>query len=262
MNHFEITTCLCFTASTIQISAAILESNLPVSKLVEHAACTLVLPGLRRLRVSRLDVRASFQDVANLLARSYTSKNRLYTTACKAQDQHFIRLRNLWPQIVANAASQLVHDQSGRLVAVAICCDFTTELTLPEALQESFLAIMEINHSMERPLREVTSARGLRMLSCCMLGTALENEHSYNTALVQLMLANTLLDAKRLGYAGVVSIISHVVPNMVLQQWFDFNVFDEAPVVDFEYRGHRPFASIQPGTLITSVFKLLESPST
>ncbi|XP_077557854.1 uncharacterized protein LOC144173232 [Haemaphysalis longicornis] len=245
-----------------EISAANLESSLPVSKLVERAACTLVLPGLRRMRVSRLDGKASFPDVANLLARSYTTNDQLYMTACKAQDQHSTRLRHLWPLIVANAASQLVHDQSGRLVAVDICCNFSTELTLPKALQESFLAIMEINRSMERPLHEATQARGHRMLFSCMMGTTFKNEQSDNAALVQLMMANMLLDAKKLGYAGVVSIISHTVPKTVSQQWFDFNVFDEAQVADFNYRGRRPFASIQPGTLITSVFKLLESPST
>lgn len=243
-----------------EVSKANLESSMPVSKLIERAACTLVLPGLRRLRLSRMDAKASFQDVASLLARSYTTKNRLYTTVCKAEDQHVILLRHLWPQLVANGASQLVYD-SGRLIAVTTCCDFSTELTLPKKLSESFLAIMELIHSMERPLREVTSARRHRMLSWLMLGTAMENEHSDNTALTQLILANMLIDAKRLGYAGVVSINSHLVPNMVSQQWFDFNVFDEAQVADFEYRGRRPFASIQPGTLITSVFKLLESPS-
>lgn len=244
-----------------EVSVDALEGPSPVSKLVESAACSLVLPGPRRMRVSLLDADTGFDEVSTMLASSFTTKNRLDTTVGNTEDQHLGNLRHLWPQIVADAASQLVHDESGRLAAVAICCDFGSEFTLPENISEAFLAILEVNEWMERPLRAATSGRGRRMLLWFMVGSSPENKRDDNIALVQLLLAHTLYDAKRLGYAGVCSINSHVVTNMVTQQWFAFDVFDEAHVADFEHRGRRPFASIRQGTLITSVYKFLERPS-
>lgn len=244
-----------------EVSVAALEGPQPVSELVECAACSLVLPGPRRTRVSLVDANTAFDEVAVMLASSFTSKNRLDTTVGNTEDQHLGNLRHLWPQIVADSASRLVHDESGRLLAVAICSDFGTEPTLPESISEQFLVICEINESMERPLRAATSARGLRMLLWFMVGSAPENKRDDNIGLVQLLLANTLYDAKRLGYAGVCSINSHVVTNMVTQRWFGFDVFDETHVADFDFRGCRPFASIRQGTLITSVYKFLKQPS-
>lgn len=243
-----------------EVSVDALKGPQPLSKLVESAACSLVLPGPRRVRVSLLDAHTAFDEVASMLASCFTSKNRLDTTVGNTEDQHLGNLRHLWPQIVADAASRLVHDEAGRLVAVAICCDFGSEFTLPKGISEPFLAIIEINERMEGPLRAVTSARGRRMLLWFMVGSAPQNKRDDNIALVQLLLACTLQDAKRLGYAGVCSINSHVVTNMVTQQWFDFDVFDETHVADFEHRGRRPFASVRQGTLITSVYKFLEGP--
>lgn len=243
-----------------EVSVGALEGPSPVSKLVESAACSLVLPGPRRMRVSLLDADTPFDEVADMLASSFTSKNRLDTTVGNTEDQHLGNLRHLWPKIVADAASRLVHDESGRLAAVAICCDFGSEFTLPENISEPFLDILEVNEWMERPLRAATSGRGRRMLLWFMVGSSPENKRDDNIPLVQLLLAHALHDAKRLGYAGVCSINSHVVTNMVTQQWFAFDIFDEAHVADFEHRGRHPFASIRQGTLITSVYKFLDRP--
>ncbi|XP_077558027.1 uncharacterized protein LOC144173507 [Haemaphysalis longicornis] len=98
------------------------------------------------------------------------------------------------------------------------------------------------------------------MLLCFMVGCSLENKSDDNIGLVQLLYANVLRNAKRLGYGGASSTNSHVVTNIVTQRWFDFFTFDEALVADFEYQGRRPFATVKPGTLITCMCKFVEGP--
>lgn len=80
-------------------------------------------------------------------------------------------------------------------------------------MADSFLAIAEINESMERPLRAAVAALGRRLLLWFMVGTSTDR-HADNIALVLLLMANTLHDAKSLGYHGVCSINSHLVTNV------------------------------------------------
>lgn len=244
-----------------QVSASELSSTASLRLLVERAACTMTLPGMpgtRRLRVSLLDADTSLDEVVNLLARSFTSKNRLDLAVHNTEEQHWRGLRHLWPQLIADGATRLVHDaETGKLLAVAVCCDFSAPQTAPDGMADSFLAIAEINESMERPLRAAVAALGRRLLLWFMVGTSTDR-HADNIALVLLLMANTLHDAKSLGYHGVCSINSHLVTNVVTQQWFQFNVFDEAPAADFQYCGRRPFAHIHAGTNITSVCRFLD----
>ncbi|KAH6935344.1 hypothetical protein HPB50_005226 [Hyalomma asiaticum] len=241
-----------------QVSASELGDTVPLRLLVERAVCTMTLPGARRLRVSLLDANTAFDEVINLLARCFTSKNRLDLTVHNTEDQHWRSLRHLWPQLIADGATRLVRDaETGKLLAVAVCCDFSAPQTAPDGMAESFLAIAEINESMEQPLRAAVTALGRRLLLWFMVGTGTD-QHADNIALVLLLLANTLRDAKALNYHGVCSINSHLVTNVITQQWFQFDVFDEAPVADFEYCGRRPFANIRTGTQITSVCRFLD----
>lgn len=241
-----------------EVSAAEIGEDVPLRHLVERAAFTMVLPGARRLRVSLLDANTPFDEVTDLLARSFTSRNRLDLTVHNTEEQHRRSLRHLWPQLIADAATRLVRDaETGKLLAVALCCDFSAPQTAPANMAESFLAIAEVNESMERPLRAAVNALGRRLLLWFMVGTATDH-HADNIALVMLLLANTLRDAKALQYHGVCSINSHLVTNVITQRWFQFDVFDEAPVADFEYCGRRPFANIRAGTLITSVCRFLD----
>ncbi|XP_037569009.1 uncharacterized protein LOC119449810 [Dermacentor silvarum] len=241
-----------------EVSAAELGEEVPLRLLVERAACTMVLPGTRRLRVSLLDANTAFDEVTDLLARSFTSKNRLDLTVHNTEEQHRRSLRHLWPQLIADAATRLVRDaQTGKLLAVAVCCDFGTPQTAPANMAESFLAIAEINESMERPLRAAVNALGRRLLLWFMVGSGTDH-HADNIALVLLLMANTLRDAKALRYHGVCSINSHLVTNVITQRWFQFDVFDEAPVAGFEYCGRQPFANIRAGTVITSVCRFLD----
>ncbi|KAH7970018.1 hypothetical protein HPB52_023907 [Rhipicephalus sanguineus] len=244
-----------------QVSASELSDTVPLRILVERAACTMMLPGMpgaRRLRVSLLDADTSFDEVTNLLARSFTSKNRLDQAVHNTEEQHWRSLRHLWPQLIADGATRLVRDaETGKLLAVAACCDFSAPQTAPDGMAESFLAIAEINESMERPLRAAVTALGRRLLLWFMVGTGTDL-HADNIALVLLLMANTLRDAKSLGYHGVCSINSHLITNVITQQWFQFDVFDEGPVADFEYCGRRPFANIRAGTHITSVCRFFD----
>ncbi|XP_054929581.1 mycosubtilin synthase subunit C-like isoform X1 [Dermacentor andersoni] len=241
-----------------EVSAAELGEEVPLRHLVERAACTMVLPGARRLRVSLLDANTAFDEVADLLARSFTSKNRLDLTVHNTEEQHRRSLRHLWPQLIADAATRLVREaDTGKLLAVAVCCDFSTPQTAPANMAESFLAIAELNESMEQPLRAAVNALDRRLLLWFMVGTGTDH-HADNVALVLLLMANTLRDAKALRYHGVCSINSHLVTNVITQCWFQFDVFDEAPVAGFEYCGRQPFANIRTGTLITSVCKFLD----
>ncbi|KAL1428827.1 hypothetical protein MTO96_002546 [Rhipicephalus appendiculatus] len=202
-----------------QVSASELSDTASLRLLVERAACTMMLPGMpgaRRLRVSLLDADTSFDEVANLLARCFTSKNRLDLAVHNTEEQHWRSLRHLWPQLIADGATRLVRDaETGKLLA------------------------------------------GRRLLLWFMVGTGTDL-HADNIALVLLLMANTLRDAKTLGYHGVCSINSHLITNVITQQWFQFDVFDEALVADFEYCGRRPFTNIRAGTHITSVCRFFE----
>ncbi|XP_077518640.1 uncharacterized protein LOC144128798 [Amblyomma americanum] len=240
-----------------EVSVSELCGVAPLRLLVERASCSMVLPGPRRLRVSLVDADTPFDEVAGLLAHCFTSKNRLDLTVHNTEDQHVRSLRHLWPQLLREGASRLVRDEEGRLLAVAICCDFGVELTAPDNMAESFLAIAEINESMERPLRALVNARGQRFLLLFMVGTGTDDRCD-NIGLVVLMIANLLRDAKALRYDGAASVNSHVVTNVITQRWFHFDVFEEAQVADFEYHGRRPFATVRPGTLITSVCRFLD----
>ncbi|XP_077558028.1 uncharacterized protein LOC144173508 [Haemaphysalis longicornis] len=244
-----------------EVSVAALEGPQPLSKLVEDAACSLVLAGLRKMRVSTLDANTPFDEVATLEGICFSTKHPLCTIMRITKDEIVDYLRHLWPQFVADAATPLVRDESGRLVAAAISGDFSAEFPRPENISAALGTVLEINNRMERRLRSLTCDHDRRMLLCYMIGCSLDNNRDDNIALVQLLYANVLHNAHRLGYGGVCTTHSQVVTNIVTQRWFDFTIFDDALAADFEYQGRRPFASVQPGTLITSVCKFLERPT-
>ncbi|XP_029840265.3 uncharacterized protein LOC8037947 [Ixodes scapularis] len=241
-----------------QVSADDLLSK-PLSQVVERAACSLVLQGPRQMRCPLVDATTSFESVASVLAKCFVAKNRLDLAVGNTEDQHMRALKHIWPLIVEQGTSRVILDESGHVAAVALGLDLCSEMTASDDLAEGYRAIMEMHQQLEGTLREAMRTGGHRMLLCFMVGTSMETSPADNAALVQVLVANMLHDARDRGFAGICSLNSHVVTDVITQRWLDFHVFDVTSPAEFEYRGRRPFANIVEGTTISVVYRFLRA---
>ncbi|CAN8006214.1 unnamed protein product, partial [Ixodes hexagonus] len=209
----------CFSAATLighigyQVSVDDLLSR-PLSRVIERAACSVVLQGQRHVRCSLVDASTPFESVASVLAKCFVAKNRLDLAVGNTEDQHMRALEHIWPLVVGQGASRVILDESGHVAAATLCLDLRSELTVPDVMSENYKAILEVHEQLERPLREAMQAGGRKMLLLFMVGTSLETSPSDNAALLQALLANTLHDARDRGFAGVCSLNSHIVTDV------------------------------------------------